>query len=115
MIHNIEDRMKVTIRSVKNCQVFDIEGPLTIDDAERIESVIYKKLNTNLNTAVINLGGTSYITSPILGSLVRIQRTIKEKGVKLALMGSNPELMNLFVITGTAQFFSFYRDEDELM
>lgn len=106
--------MKVTVRSVKNCQIFDIEGPLSIDDADHIESAVFRKLNPSAGTAVINLGYTSYITSPILGSLVRIQRTVKEKGVKLALMGSNPDLMNLFVITGTAQFFSFYRNESEI-
>jgi anti-anti-sigma factor len=85
-----------------------------MDDSEKFESEIFRKIDPFIPLTVINLGDTNYITSPILGSFVRIQRTLKDRNMKLAFLTTSPELNNLFIITGTSQFFTVYRSESDI-
>jgi anti-anti-sigma factor len=106
--------MKISLRKTETYQIFDILSPLTMDDSEKFETAIFRNIDHSIPLAIINLGDMTYITSPILGSFVRIQRTLKEKDIRLALLTTSPELNNLFIITGTSQFFTVYRSESDI-
>lgn len=106
--------MKISLRKTETYQIFDISSPLTMDDTDKFEAAIFRTIDPSIRLAVINLNDTTYITSPILGSFVRIQRTLKEKDIQLALLTTSPELNNLFIITGTSQFFPVFRSESEI-
>jgi anti-anti-sigma factor len=106
--------MKISVRNFVEYQIFDLEGPISVDDAESIEAFIYENISRESSKTVINLKNIIQINSQTLGSFVRIQRTIKEKGITLAIICTNPDLSKLFRITGTAHFFTFYKNEDEI-
>jgi anti-anti-sigma factor len=107
--------MKVSVRNFNKYQIFDLDGPISDDDAEHIEAFIYENIAHDSIKTVINLKTVIQINSQTLGSFVRIQRTIKERGMTLAIICTNPDLYKLFKITGTAQFFTFYKEENEII
>ena len=106
--------MKISVRNFNKYQIFDLEGPISVDDADRIEAFMYENISRESTKAVIYLKSIIQINSQTLGSFVRIQRTIKERGITLAIICANPDLSKLFKITGTAQFFTFYKEESEI-
>ena len=46
--------MKISVRNFNKYQIFDLEGPIGVDDADRIEAFIYENISRESNKTVIN-------------------------------------------------------------
>jgi anti-anti-sigma factor len=106
--------MEITFRKKGNAVIFDIDANISLPDMDRLEAFIYQKLSPSDGRAYVNLEKISYISSALLGTFVRIQKTVKEKGINLGMLNASQEVISLFKIMGIIDIFDFVKSEDDI-
>lgn len=64
---------------------------------------------------VIDFSNVKFLTSSVLGLLIRISKKVYENDGKLRLCSINPKIMEIFRITRLDKIFEIYPDVDEAM
>jgi anti-sigma B factor antagonist len=64
---------------------------------------------------VIDFSNVKFLTSSVLGLLIRISKKVYETDGKLRLCSINPKIMEIFRITRLDRIFEIYPDVDEAM
>jgi len=103
--------MKISVRTMENCQIFDIDGDITFDETQDLENFVFSNISARYSKVIMNFKGVPYLNSSSLGSLVRILQGLKTKKTALYLMNINKDITNLFSITGMNRYFTFITDE----
>jgi anti-anti-sigma factor len=106
--------MEISFRKKGNAVIFDIGANINLPDMDRLESFIYQKLSPSDSRAYVNLEKISYVSSALLGTFVRIQKTVKERGIYLCILNASHDVVTLFRIMGIIDFFDFIKSEDDI-
>lgn len=72
-------------------------------------SVIEQAEQLNL---VLNFGNVKFLSSAVLGLLIKLSRRIYEREGKLVLCGINPKIYEIFKITRLTKVFDICKDVD---
>lgn len=64
---------------------------------------------------IVDFSNVKFLTSSVLGLLIRISKKIYEKEGKLRLCAIDPKIMEVFRITRLDKIFEIYRDQDDAM
>jgi len=62
---------------------------------------------------VIDFGNVKFLTSAVLGLLIRASKKIYESGGQLKLCGINPQILKIFKITRLDRVFDIYEDREK--
>ena len=65
--------------------------------------------------AVIDMTSCNYISSTGLRVLLYSKKVAASKGLKLSLVGMNPEVKDIMNVTGFDNFFDFYNTMEECL
>ncbi|HEY1407069.1 MAG TPA: STAS domain-containing protein [Spirochaetota bacterium] len=106
--------MTISMRDKGSCTIFDIEGEIPLSEVDRFESFIYKNLSASHQYAYLIIRNIPHISSTLIGSFVRIQKTVKNRGIRIGIVSASAEAQTLFRITGIVDQFHFYQTEDEI-
>jgi anti-sigma B factor antagonist len=106
-------QLKLTTRTVQNILVVNCDGRIVFgeESAELRDTV--KKLLTQNNQIVLNLGGVSYIDSGGLGTLVALYTTAHNAGGAIKLSNLTPRGGDLLQVTKLLTIFEVYETEDQ--
>jgi anti-sigma B factor antagonist len=106
-------QLKLTTRTVQNILVVNCDGRIVFgeESAELRDTV--KKLLTQNNQIVLNLGGVSYIDSGGLGTLVALYTTAHNAGGAIKLSNLTPRVGDLLQVTKLLTIFEVYETEDQ--
>ena len=74
---------------------------------ETIMSVIEQSKGINL---VLDFGNVRFLSSAVLGLLIRISKRVYERDGRLRLCSINPKIYEVFKITRLTQTFDIYKD-----
>ncbi len=74
---------------------------------ETIMSVIEQSKGINL---VLDFGNVRFLSSAVLGLLIRISKRVYEQDGRLRLCSINPKIYEVFKITRLTQTFDIYKD-----
>jgi len=74
---------------------------------ESIMSVIEQAERINL---ILDFGNVQFLSSAVLGLLIRISKRIYEHGGQLKLCNINPKIYEIFKITRLTKTFDIYKD-----
>jgi len=74
---------------------------------ETIMSVIEQSKGINL---VLDFGNVRFLSSAVLGLLIRISKRVYERDGRLKLCSINPKIYEVFKITRLTQTFDIYKD-----
>jgi anti-sigma B factor antagonist len=77
---------------------------------ETIMSVIEPTEHINL---VLDFGNVRFLSSSVLGLLIRISKRIYEHGGQLKLCSINPKIYEIFKITRLTKTFDIYKDVEK--
>jgi len=77
---------------------------------ETIKSVIEQTEHINL---VLDFGNVRFLSSSVLGLLIRISKRIYEHGGQLKLCSINPKIYEIFKITRLTKTFDIYKDVEK--
>lgn len=105
--------MKISVRTSENAQIFDVEGEISFDETQEMETFVFTKISAKHRKVIMNFKNVPYLNSSSLGSLVRILQGLKNQNVSLFLMNINKDIDNLFGITGMNRYFTFITDESQ--
>jgi anti-sigma B factor antagonist len=62
---------------------------------------------------IVDFSNVKFLTSSVLGLLIRISKKVYEQGGKLRLCGIDPKIMEVFRITRLDKIFEIYSDQDD--
>ena len=106
--------MKISVKERNNFQIFLVDGEIAPGNVDQLEKFIFDNLHASSRGAALRFDHQSSLSSTVIGALVRIQKTIKARGIKLGIITTDSVTISIFKIIGIADQFPFYRNEDDI-
>jgi anti-sigma B factor antagonist len=104
--------MDINLRANGNVTILDLQGNLTIGNAEeKLRQSVEKLVGDDQKYLLINLADVPMIDSSGIGSLVKSFTNIKNQGGKLKLLKPTRLARQLLSITGLLSVFEVFEDE----
>lgn len=100
----------VTVVSFTDRKILDEQNIQSI--GEQLYSLVDDAGRRNL---LLNFGRVQYLSSAALGKLITLNKKIQSVKGRLALCCIDPEIKEVFEITGLKKVFNMYDDEQEAM
>ncbi len=94
--------------------VLSVEGDLDLASAPSLKWALADAVGAGANQLVIDLARVSFIDSTALGVLVGVHRSL-DKGTRMAIVCSKPEVLNIFELTGLDGAFDIFGDFDSAL
>ena len=85
------------------------------DDTEKVKNTFLSLINEGINSIVLDLTNTTYISSVVLASFVFMLKKAKDAGGNLILCGINPRVDEVLKMTNLDQVFEIVKDRQEAM
>jgi anti-sigma B factor antagonist len=107
-------RMKITSEQKENFIVINIKGTLSIENISPFETLVNKHVEKKDNI-LIDLSELNFIDSSSLGILVVFFTKSEKNNRNFALLNINPDIMQMFKITGLDKRIRIFSSIDEAM
>lgn len=105
-------RMKVTSEQKENFIVISIKGTLSIENISPFETLVNKHVE-NKDHILIDLSELTFIDSSSLGIIVVYFTKSEKNSRNFVLLNINPDIMQMFKITGLDKRIKIFRSLDE--
>jgi anti-sigma B factor antagonist len=90
------------------------EKLLENDDIKALEDSIMPLIDGPVNL-VVDFSSVQFLSSAVLGLLIRISKKVNERKGKLKLCGISPRIYEIFKITRLDEIFDIYDDAKKAM
>jgi anti-sigma B factor antagonist len=90
--------------------VLSLAGEVDVANAGQVRDAALKLIAGGTKHLVVDLTSTDYMDSTALGTLVGLQKRLRESGGEVTIAGAQPRVSKLFEITGLTQVFRTYED-----
>ena len=77
----------------------NVEGKIDALACDEFQTIVLKSF-TKSNSVIVNLDQVEYMSSAGLRALILGEKTAQSKGGKLIIINSQPQIMELFRVTG---------------
>ena len=104
--------MKVTSEIKDNYVLISIKGTLSIENISPFETLVNKHVDS-MDNILIDLSGLTFIDSSSLGIIVVYYTKSEKNNRHFALMEINPDIMQMFKITGLDKRIKIFQSIDE--
>lgn len=92
--------------------IVEIRGPLTLSPNLRsLKKQLAEQLTPETTGLVLDLTGAPIMDSAGLGELVAIYASAQRRGIRIALAGASPAVVELLRLTRLDSFFAMHPDE----
>ncbi|HIJ69788.1 MAG TPA: STAS domain-containing protein [Planctomycetes bacterium] len=105
---------KIAVEYGKNTTIVTLTEERILDESEvqalsdSLMPLVEEADGINL---VIDFGNVKFLTSAVLGLLIRVSKKVYESGGQLKLCGINPKIFEIFRITRLDRVFDIYDDK----
>jgi anti-sigma B factor antagonist len=106
-------QLKLTTRTVQGILVVNCDGRIVFGEESALLRDTVKKLLTQSNQVVLNLGGVTYIDSGGLGTLVALYTTAHNAAGAIKLSNLTPRVGDLLQVTKLLTIFEVFETEEE--
>lgn len=106
--------MEIPGEKVGRCVVLRPEGRIDSDNAQAFEERLLAEVAANPGNVVVNLAGTTYLSSKALRALVTALKAARGRTLrkgKVVLAAVPPNLREVFDLATLNMLFEFYDDE----
>ena len=97
-----------------NFATYQLVGELDSFNHQQVQDDILAILEKGSNV-VLDMSACNYISSTGLRVLLYSKKVAASKGLKLSLVGMNPEVKDIMNVTGFDNFFDFYNTMEECL
>ncbi len=109
----IKPDISVQYTDSANVVTFLKEKILEEKDIRRLEESIFPVIERSENIhLVLDFSNVQFLSSSVLGLLLKISKKIYERNSRLALCNINPKIYEIFKITRLNKIFEIYEDID---
>jgi anti-sigma B factor antagonist len=91
-----------------------VEGELDLSSAPNLKWALADTLGAGVRQIVVDLSRVTFIDSTALGVLVGVRRTLGPGG-RIAIAGSDADVMNIFELTGLDATFDMFASAEEAL
>ena len=91
-----------------------VEGELDLSSAPNLKWALADTLGPGVKQIVVDLSRVTFIDSTALGVLVGVRRTLGPGG-RIAIAGSDADVMNIFELTGLDATFDMFASAEEAL
>jgi anti-sigma B factor antagonist len=107
---------EIVMRQVDGITVLDITKSFmqisrTSEERPKLHQLVTESLDSGRNKIVLNVSQVGYSSHTALGELIRVFKTIRERGGHLKLSNVPPTLRAGLELTRTLKIFDIYDDE----
>ncbi|MEM8864997.1 MAG: STAS domain-containing protein [Planctomycetota bacterium] len=105
--------MSIKTESTEGILVVAVQAPRLVEDSvlEQLEKDVLSLIDkTTEERLIIDFGQVEFMSSSMLGKLVKIQKKCKEYKTKLKLASLSPDILQVFKITKLDKVFSIEKD-----
>lgn len=113
-----ESQSKFTISRVGQATVVKLAGPRITDQvyvSELGDELIAVVEAAEPPDILIDLNDVEFLSSSVLGKLIRLLKRIRETNGRLRLCSIRPSILEVFEITQLHKVFEIYPDADEAL
>ncbi len=108
-----EIKPRISVEYSENATIVTFTGEKILDETdiqalqESIMSVVEQAENINL---ILDFGNVRFLSSAVLGLLIRVSKRIYERDGQLKLCNISPKIYEIFKITRLNKIFDIYKD-----
>lgn len=106
-------QLRISTRTVDGVLIVDCHGRVVFGEESAVLRDTVRKLITENNRIVLNLGGVNYIDSGGLGTLVSLFTTAHTAGGSIKLANLTQRVGDLLQVTKLVTVFEVYNNEEE--
>jgi anti-sigma B factor antagonist len=106
-------QLRISTRTVDSVLIVDCHGRIVFGEESAVLRDTVRKLITENNKIVLNLGGVNYIDSGGLGTLVSLFTTAHTAGGSIKLANLTQRVGDLLQVTKLVTVFEVYSNEEE--
>ena len=106
-------QLRISTRTVDGVLIVDCHGRIVFGEESAVLRDTVRKLITENNKIVLNLGGVNYIDSGGLGTLVSLFTTAHTAGGSIKLANLTQRVGDLLQVTKLVTVFEVYSNEEE--
>ncbi len=104
--------MDIRCRLIEGVTILDLEGKIRIgNETKALRDQIYGLSSAGVRSLLLNLSKISEIDSCGIGELVVAYTTVTKKGGTVKLLGLNPRVHSLMLMTKLLTLFEVFNDE----
>jgi anti-sigma B factor antagonist len=111
-------RPRITVEYVDTATIITFEDEKILEevDIQAIQESIWKVLEQaeGINL-ILDFCNVKFLSSAVLGLLIRISKKVYGGGGQLRLCNINPKIYEIFKITRLTKIFDIYNDTDEAL
>ena len=97
----------------RGVQIVSLGGEIDAHTAPRLDDELAAALATGATRVVVDLAGTSFIDSTVVGVLLRADERLNGHEGRLVLVSDDPRILRVFELTGLARRFTIVRGLNE--
>lgn len=94
-------------------QIVSLGGEVDAHTAPRLDEELAGAIETGARRVVVDLAGTSFVDSTVLGVLLHAQRRLDGLEGQLVLVSDDPRILRVFELTGLDRQFQIERSLTE--
>lgn len=84
----------------RGLQIVSLGGEVDIYTAPRLERELAAAAESGARTVVVDLAGTSFVDSTVVGVLLRGHERFERAGGRLVIVSDDPRILRLFQLSG---------------
>ncbi len=111
----MNDKIKLSKRTIKGFDIIDISGDISSDGSKEIVKFVKKSVTGKDKDLYVNLEGVHHMNSSALSVIVQMVRDLASKKINTFFMNVNEKIMTLIKVAGLHNFFKFVNDEAALL
>ncbi len=108
-------KVKMTIQEVGEKHLVSLLEDLDLSNSFAFEKKVLETLKQGANVLIFDFSRVTYVDSSGIGTIVRIQRRLKEQGGEIILAGCCDSLMNIFQLINFPKYFRIYKTLEEAL
>jgi anti-sigma B factor antagonist len=90
-------------------QIVSLGGEVDVHTASRLDEELAGAIEMGARRVVVDLAGTSFIDSTVLGVLLRTNRRLDALDGRLVLVSDDPRILRVFELSGLDRQFEIER------
>lgn len=108
-------RLETAIGEKSGIPVVTVAGEIDVFTASEFKSAINKAANAGAANLVVDLTDVSYMDSSGFGVLLGATKRMRPRGGGINLVGCNPAIERMLVITNLDTIFGMFKSVDDAM
>lgn len=95
--------------------ILQVQGDVDLYNVGELKSAIFKKVEEEVPSLIIDMENIQYMDSSGVGALVAGQKRMRGNGGKFALLNVQVDIMSIFQLASLDKFFTIYENESQIL